>query len=241
MKKKLVILSGAGISAESGIKTFRDTDGLWYGYKVEEVASIDGWRKDRAKVLDFYNKRRADAALVSPNDAHTGLADLEKDFDVCIITQNVDDLHERAGSTNVIHLHGELSKMCSSMDKEKILPYNEDIKIGDKHPDGSQLRPYIVWFGESVPMMTEAYKAMRDCEYFAVIGTSLQVYPAAGLVEIVPDSAKKFVIDKIIPSIEESGFIEIERPASEGVKVMSEMLYKMEDYKCSNPNINIII
>jgi NAD-dependent deacetylase len=122
------------------------------------------------------------------------------------------------------------------MDKEKILPYNEDIKIGDKHSDGSQLRPYIVWFGESVPMMAEAYKAMRDCEYFAVIGTSLQVYPAAGLVEIVPNSAKKFVIDKIIPSIEESGFIEIERPASEGVKVMREMLYKMEDYEAIKNN-----
>lgn len=234
MKKKLVVLSGAGISAESGIKTFRDTDGLWYGYKVQEVASIDGWRKDRSKVLDFYNKRRADAALVSPNAAHIELANLEKDFDVCIITQNVDDLHERAGSTNVIHLHGELSKMCSSMDKERVLPYTEDIKIGDKHPDGSQLRPYIVWFGESVPMMAEAYKAMIDCEYFAVIGTSLQVYPAAGLIDFVPESAKKFVVDKSIPEMNEIGFIEIERTASEGVEVMCEMLRKMEDYSLLN-------
>ena len=236
MKKKIVILTGAGISAESGIKTFRDIDGLWYGYKVEEVASIDGWRKDRAKVLDFYNKRRADAASVSPNDAHFGLANLERDFNVCIITQNVDNLHERAGSTNVIHLHGELSKMCSSMDKEKTLPYTEDIKIGDKHSDGSQLRPFIVWFGEQVPMMSEAYKSMRDCDYFAVIGTSLQVYPAAGLIDIVPDSAKKFIVDKNIPVSEESGFIEIERSASEGVKVMSEMLYKMEDYESIRNN-----
>lgn len=236
MKKKIVILTGAGISAESGIKTFRDIDGLWYGYKVEEVASIDGWRKDRAKVLDFYNKRRADAASVSPNDAHLELANLERDFDVCIITQNVDDLHERAGSTNIIHLHGELSKMCSSMDKEKTLPYTEDIKIGDKHPDGSQLRPFIVWFGEQVPMMNEAYKSVRDCDYFAVIGTSLQVYPAAGLIDFVPDSAKKFIIDKNIPVSEDSGFIEIERSASEGVKVMSEMLYKMEDYESIRNN-----
>ncbi len=230
MKKKLVVLSGAGISAESGIKTFRDIDGLWYGYKVEEVASIDGWRKDRANVLDFYNKRRQDAASVFPNDAHKILAELEKDFDVHIITQNVDDLHERAGSTQVIHLHGELSKMCSSLDKTKPLPFTKDIELGDKHPDGSQLRPFIVWFGEGVPMMEEAYKTLRGCDYFAVIGTSLQVYPAAGLIDFIPESVKKFVIDKSIPELGRYDFIQIERSASEGVKVMTEMILGIENH-----------
>ena len=182
MKKRLVVLTGAGMSKESGIDTFRDADGLWFNYKVEEVAHIDGWRKDKQKVLDFYNKRRAQLDEVHPNSAHIALAELEKDYDVQIITQNVDDLHERAGSTTVIHLHGELVKACSSRDKDLTVPYVGPIKIGDKHEDGSQLRPFIVWFGELVPMLNDAARIVSGADIVAVIGTSMNVYPAASLI-----------------------------------------------------------
>ena len=197
--KRIVVLTGAGISADSGIQTFRDVNGLWMGHKVEDVASPEGWKKNKQLVLDFYNKRRKELDTVVPNAAHIGLAELEKDFEVVIITQNVDDLHEKGGSTNVIHLHGELRKMCSSLDKTKTLPYEDDIKIGDKHEDGSQLRPFIVWFGESVPRFDEALKFVRDCDAFVVIGTSLQVYPAAGLINYLPPYMPKFILDKKIP------------------------------------------
>lgn len=229
-KKKLVVLTGAGISAESGIQTFRDADGLWEGHNVTEVASPEGWRKNKALVLGFYNKRRAQLKTVEPNAAHYGLAELEKDFDVTIITQNIDDLHERAGSTNVVHLHGELTKMCSSLDKEKTLPYEDDIKVGDKHEDGSQLRPFIVWFGESVPNMYKAEKALWDCDAFVVIGTSLNVYPAAGLLYRCPPFMPKFILDKKIPELEVGlrCLTIIEKSAGEGIEELKEGLFKLK-------------
>lgn len=224
--KKIVFLTGAGISAESGIKTFRDHDGLWEGYRVEEVASIEGWRKNRQPVLDFYNTRRKQLDEVSPNAAHLLIAELEKNYDVHIITQNVDDLHERAGSSQVVHLHGELRKMCSSMDKNKTLPYEKDIQLGDKHPDGSQLRPFIVWFGEDVPMMDEAIRTLKGADYVVVVGTSLNVYPAAGLVRYAPSGSQLFYIDPK-PNLDEGWgeyFTLIQKVATEGVKEFVKML-----------------
>jgi NAD-dependent deacetylase len=193
--KKVIFLTGAGISAESGIKTFRDSGGLWEGHKVEDVATPEGWRKNKQIVLDFYNERRRQLDTVEPNNAHKLIAQLESDFEVYVITQNVDDLHERSGSKNVLHLHGELRKMCSSRNKELTVPYLEDIKIGDKHEDGSQLRPYIVWFGESVPKLIEAAELVHDADYVVVVGTSFNVYPAAGLVGYANSEAKIFYID----------------------------------------------
>lgn len=225
-KKKLVVLTGAGISAESGIKTFRDECGLWYGYKPEEVAHIDGWKRNREKVLDFYNRRRSDLMSAEPNSAHRGLAELEELFDVHVITQNVDDLHEKGGSSKILHLHGELNKMCSSLNKTKILPYEKDIKIGDRHPeDGSQLRPYIVWFGEDVPAMSEAYKITSQADFFVIIGTSLQVYPAASLSTAVGDEVKKYIIDpKVEMDVIEDGYHPIQTTATAGVEKLKEIL-----------------
>lgn len=183
--KKLVVITGAGVSAESGVPTFRDEGGLWDKYDPMEVCTVEGWRKDRAKVLEFYNLRRADLEKVQPNHAHMAIATLQTMFDVHIITTNVDDLHERAGSSKVLHLHGELLKACSSNRKESgIVDYPASgINIGDKHPDGSQLRPYIVWFGENVPQMPVAQHIVDSADVIVVIGTSLSVYPAALLVE----------------------------------------------------------
>lgn len=224
-KKHIVVLSGAGISAESGLKTFRDSDGLWNGYDVYEVASPDGWNKNQQLVLDFYNDRRRDIAAAKPNAAHIGLAELEKEFDVTIITQNIDDLHERAGSTIIIHLHGQIFLMRSEKDESKILPIRGDIKIGDWAEDGAQLRPHIVWFGEAVPMMDKAVSIMNDCDYFVVVGTSLQVYPAASLLQYAPPYLPKFIIDKKIPDISHSPNLTfIEKTATEGVKTLREIL-----------------
>src|SRR5690606_5082312 len=201
MKKKLVVLSGAGISAESGLQTFRDSNGLWEGYDVTEVASPEGWKKNPALVLEFYNMRRRQALKAQPNAAHIGLADLEKDFNVHIITQNIDDLHERGGSTHVIHLHGEIFKMRSEKSLTPTYEIKGDIKLGDLAPDGGQLRPDIVWFGEAVPMIEKAAQITMGADIFVVIGTSLVVYPAAGLIDLVPPSKPIFVIDKHIPSV----------------------------------------
>src|SRR5260221_14424833 len=198
-KKHLVVLSGAGISAESGLKTFRDGDGLWMGYNVYEVASPTGWKKDPKLVLDFYNMRRKDVAAANPNAAHIGLAELEKDFDITIITQNIDDLHERAGSTNVLHLHGEIFKMRSVADENTIYEIRDDINLGDKAKDGHQLRPHIVWFEEPVPMIEKAIALMDSCDVFVVVGTSLQVYPAASLIYYAAEQIPKYIIDKKIP------------------------------------------
>ncbi|MXN89748.1 NAD-dependent deacylase [Flavobacterium sp. Sd200] len=195
MKKKLVILSGAGISAESGVATFRDSGGLWEGHDVMEVASPEGWRKNPALVLDFYNKRRRQLFEVQPNKAHFIAAELEKDFDVTIITQNVDDLHERAGSTNVIHLHGELLKARSVYNTLDIIDFTGDITLGDLHTDGYQLRPHIVWFGEAVPAIEDAIPVVEQADYIIVIGTSLQVYPAAGLTDFAKRTTPIFYID----------------------------------------------
>ncbi len=201
MKKKLVFITGAGISAESGIRTFRDSDGLWEEYPVEQVASIQGYRRDRELVIRFYNERRKQLLGCKPNDAHRLVAELEKDFDVTVVTQNVDDLHERAGSTKVIHLHGELMKATSSNnpnDPKCIVDLPADnpvINIGDKAKDGSQLRPYIVWFGEPVPNMEPAILEVAQADIVVIVGTSLKVYPAAGLVSYTHYEAKIFLID----------------------------------------------
>ena len=224
-KKKLVVLTGAGISAESGLKTFRDSDGLWEGYNVEEVATPRAWRKDPKLVLDFYNMRRKNVADAQPNAAHYGLAALEKDFDVHIITQNIDDLHERAGSTQVLHLHGEIFKMRSVDDVRTTYEIRGDINLGDTDPFGSQLRPYIVWFEEPVPMMEKAAALLHSCDYFVVIGTSLQVYPAASLLHYAPLSIPKFIIDKKIPAVNNYPNLHlIEKPATEGVEALKSIL-----------------
>ena len=217
-KKKLVVLTGAGISAESGLRTFRDSDGLWEGYEVTEVATPRAWKKNPSLVLDFYNMRRRDVKAAHPNKAHIGLAELEKEFDVQIVTQNIDDLHERAGSTNVLHLHGEIFKMRSEYDASLIYEIREDIKPGDKAADGAQLRPHIVWFEEPVPLIETAAEMVQSADLFAIIGTSLVVYPAAGLIHYAAPDIPKFILDKIIPaSSSQHHLTRIEKPATEGI------------------------
>jgi NAD-dependent deacetylase len=226
-KKKLVVLTGAGISAESGLKTFRDSDGLWEGYDIAEVATPRAWRKDPKLVLEFYNMRRRNVAEAEPNAAHFGLAELEKDFDVHIITQNIDNLHERAGSTKVLHLHGEIFKMRSEADESLVYDIHGDINIGDTAEDGAQLRPHIVWFEEPVPMIEEAAKITRTADIFVVVGTSLVVYPAAGLVNYALSECPKFIVDKKVPSTSSLyNLTVIEKPATEGVKELKEKLKK---------------
>jgi NAD-dependent deacetylase len=225
-KANVVVLTGAGISAESGLKTFRDSDGLWEGYNVYEVATPIGFKKNPQLVLDFYNMRRKDILAAQPNAAHKALAHLEYDFNTTIITQNIDDLHERGGSKNVVHLHGEIFKMCSVADKEKTYSYTKDLKVGDLAPDGYQLRPFIVWFQEAVPMMEKAIDIVQEADVFVVIGTSLQVYPAASLLNYVSPSAKIIVIDKVIPPLPTSlkNIVVIEEPATKGVERLREIL-----------------
>lgn len=192
----IVVLSGAGISADSGLATFRDTGGLWEGYDIQEVATVDGWLRDKEKVLEFYNMRREQVFKADPNPGHYAIANLEEAFDVTVVTQNVDDLHERAGSANVIHLHGLLSEARSETDPDLIKEIgNKPIKLGDKAADGSQLRPNIVWFGEPVPMIEQAAEAVMNADVFIVVGTSLAVYPAAGLVNYVSDNISKYLVD----------------------------------------------
>jgi len=217
MKKKLVVLTGAGISAESGLKTFRDSDGLWNGYNIEDVATPRAWKKNKQLVLDFYNMRRRDVLNAQPNAAHLGLAELERNFDVHIITQNIDDLHERAGSTKVLHLHGEIFKMRSELNEELIYEIRKDILLGDVAKDGAQLRPHIVWFEEPVPMIEEAATVAYMADIFVVIGTSLAVYPAAGLINYAPRTIPKFIIDKNIPYSSLYNITAIEKPATEGI------------------------
>lgn len=225
--KKIVVLTGAGISEESGIKTFRDSGGLWEGHDIMEVASPEGWRKNKELVLEFYNLRRKQVQEVSPNDAHHYLVKLEEKYDVVIVTQNVDNLHERAGSKKIIHLHGELLKVRSTLDSNLIYDWREDIKIGDKCEKGSQLRPHIVWFGEDVPMMSLALKEVIDADIIIVIGTSLQVYPAAGLLTYAPTEKRKIIIDRKVPDVSGVKNIEIyEMKASEGMKQVAEKLLK---------------
>lgn len=225
-KKKIVILTGAGISAESGIKTFRDADGLWEGHDVMEVASPEGWQKDRSLVLDFYNQRRAQLHTVVPNEAHKALAELEKKYEVCIITQNVDDLHERGGSTRVVHLHGELKKVRSTVNPDLVYDWETDVQIGDKCERGSQLRPHIVWFGEAVPLIEVAAEICGIADIFIIVGTSMQVYPAAGLVNYVDDDAPKFFIDPKPATVNVPNLRVIKDKASTGVRHVVNLLMK---------------
>ncbi|MEZ4916634.1 MAG: NAD-dependent deacylase [Chitinophagales bacterium] len=216
--KKIVVISGAGISAESGIKTFRDSNGLWENHDIMEVASPYGWQKNRALVLDFYNQRRKQLLECKPNNAHLKLAELQEYFDVNIITQNVDDLHERAGSKNVLHLHGELLKARSTIDEKLIYNWQKDITLTDKCEKGSQLRPHIVWFGESVPMLPKAANIVAEADILLVIGTSLVVYPAASLVDYTKNNCKNYIIDTKIPKNISSSFTKIEAKASLGIE-----------------------
>ncbi len=231
--KHLVVLTGAGISAESGLSTFRDSGGLWQQYDVKELASIQGYRRNRARVLDFYNARRKNLLTVEPNHAHRVLAELEKEYRVSIITQNVDDLHERAGSTSVLHLHGELKKVTGSMnpnDSEciKELPLDQPIEVGDKAADGSQLRPFIVLFGENVPNMSKAARVVEDADIFVVIGTSLVVYPAANLIDCVPWNSPCFIIDPgEFNSSAIHGFEHIKTTAVAGIDILVKKLVEL--------------
>lgn len=227
MKKKLVVLTGAGISAESGLKTFRDSDGLWEGYDIEEVATATAWKRNPALVQEFYNMRRHNVKEALPNAAHYALSDLENEFDVNIITQNIDDLHERAGSSNVLHLHGEIFKMRSEKNESLIYPVQDDIRMGDTATDGGQLRPFIVWFEEPVPMMEKAAKLVMKADIFLIVGTSLVVYPAAGLVNYASPYLPKFIVDKKIPYLPGlPNLTAIEKPATEGMQEVIPLLRK---------------
>jgi NAD-dependent deacetylase len=224
--KRLVVLTGAGISQESGISTFRDANGLWNNHRIEEVASPQAWHRNPRLVLDFYNQRRKQLGEVSPNRAHLLLAELEQWFDVSIITQNVDDLHERAGSHHVLHLHGELKKARSTVDPRLIYTLEGwELNIGDQCERGSQLRPHIVWFGEEVPLIGQAAEIVRSAELFIVIGTSLQVYPAAGLLQEVMPGAKVFLIDpESNPAVLVPELMVIREKATLGMQLLFDQL-----------------
>ena len=237
MKKKLVVLTGAGVSAESGISTFRDSDGLWENYKVEDVASIEGWYRNPELVLDFYNARRAQLSQVRPNDAHRAIASLENEYDVTVVTQNVDNLHERAGSTRIIHLHGELTKVrpencCNEMDgfsEVSVFDIGTDsISIGDLAPNGAQLRPHIVWFGEAVPKIEAAIDAVEAADVLLIVGTSLQVYPAAGLYAYAKAGTPIYIIDPNGVSVRDGRIIQIREVATKGMQIfINDVLKKV--------------
>ncbi len=221
---KITVLTGAGVSAESGIKTFRDSDGLWEGHDVMEVASPEGFQKNPVAVLEFYNQRRRQLLTVFPNEAHKALAALEKNHEVSIITQNVDDLHERAGSTNVIHLHGELLKVRSTFDESLVLDWKKDLNLGDFCEHNHQLRPHIVWFGEMVPMIEVAAKVVEEADAIIVVGTSMQVYPAAGLIQYAKEDAHIYFVDPK-PSISETKKVSVfSEKASTGVPKVVKIL-----------------
>ncbi|MDR2791459.1 MAG: NAD-dependent deacylase [Tannerellaceae bacterium] len=227
MKKRLVVLTGAGMSAESGIATFRDSNGLWNNFKVEDVATPEGFRANPELVLDFYNVRRRELLKARPNAGHYGLAALEKDFDVRIITQNVDNLHERAGSTSVLHLHGELMKVRPVNDPDTVYELSADdpdIHVGDTDANGVQLRPFIVWFNENVPLINEAAAITHEADILAVVGTSLAVYPAAGLLHHAPAEAPVFLIDPQPVSTPYRRVTYIAAPATEGVRLLAHRL-----------------
>ncbi len=233
MKSRLVVLTGAGVSAESGISTFRDSDGLWENHNVEDVASIEGWYRNPALVLDFYNARRAQLPTVRPNAAHVAIAELENDYDVTVVTQNVDNLHERAGSTRVIHLHGELTKVrpencCNASDgfsEETVFDISADeIHIGDLAPNGAQLRPHIVWFGEAVPKIEKAIEAVEAADILLIVGTSLQVYPAAGLYRYAKASAPIYIIDPKDVPVRDGRITHIKDVATKGMEEFKNIL-----------------
>ena len=233
MKKKLAVLTGAGVSAESGISTFRDSDGLWEQHKVEDVASIEGWYRNPALVLDFYNARRAQLPTVRPNAAHLAIASLEDEYDVTVVTQNVDNLHERAGSTRIVHLHGELTKVrpenrCNEMDgfsEETVFDIGaEAVHIGDLAPNGAQLRPHIVWFGEAVPKIETAIDAVEAADILLIVGTSLQVYPAAGLYAYAKASTPIYIIDPKDVPVRDGRITHIKDVATKGMEEFKKLL-----------------
>lgn len=233
MKKKITVLTGAGVSAESGISTFRDSNGLWENYRVEDVASIEGWHRNPEMVLDFYNARRRDLAKASPNAAHRAIASLEKDYLVTVVTQNIDNLHEAAGSTRIIHLHGELTKVrpedsCNESDgfsEAKVFDIGyDDIHIGDLAPDGAQLRPHIVWFGEAVPKITAAIDAVEEADILLIVGTSLQVYPAAGLYRYAGNDTSIYIIDPKEVAVHDRRMVHIREVATKGMETFIGML-----------------
>ena len=226
MKEKIVILTGAGMSAESGLKTFRDANGLWEGHDVMEVASPQGFEKNPELVLDFYNQRRRQLLKVVPNDAHNSLVDLEANFEVSIITQNVDDLHERAGSSNVLHLHGELLKVRCTQNENLIMDWKSDLNPGDLSRDGHQLRPHIVWFGEQVPLLETAIEITATTDVLIIIGTSMQVYPAAGLINYVKNGTPIYFVDPQ-PSVRQNDYLNltiIPQTAVQGIPALVENL-----------------
>lgn len=232
-KRKITVLTGAGVSAESGISTFRDSDGLWENHNVEDVASIEGWHRDKALVLDFYNERRAQLPGVRPNAAHLAIAELEKDFNVTVVTQNVDNLHERAGSTRIIHLHGELTKVrpencCNELDgfsEETVFDIGSDaIHVGDLAPNGAQLRPHIVWFGEAVPKIEAAIEAVEAADILLIVGTSLQVYPAAGLYRYAGMDTPIYIIDPKDVPVRDSRITHIKDVATKGMETFKNMI-----------------
>lgn len=229
--KKIVVLTGAGISAESGIKTFRDSDGLWENHRIEDVATPEAWHKNPAMVLQFYNERRTQLLTVQPNEGHLELARLQGEFEVVIITQNVDDLHERAGSKKVLHLHGELRKARSTGDERLVYDWDNDLHLGDQCSKGFQLRPHIVWFGEAVPMLEKAAAIAQTADIFMIVGTSLQVYPAAGLMRYAPPHIPFFYVDpkpQITWDLEELPNLQvIAEPASTGVKAVAQLLRQL--------------
>jgi len=224
--KRIVVLTGAGISAESGLKTFRDSDGLWEGYNIEDVATPQAWQRNPQLVQDFYNMRRKDVLSAQPNAAHYALAKLEERFDVTIITQNIDDLHERAGSTKVVHLHGIITRSQSSINPELTYPIEGwELKMGEVCELGSPLRAHVVWFGEDVPMIEQAAKICADAELFILTGTSLAVYPAAGLVHYVRTGVKKYIVDPNIPAVRRlTNVVEIQVKATIGIPELVEEL-----------------
>ena len=233
MKKKIVVLTGAGVSAESGVTTFRDSNGLWENHKVEDVASIEGWFRNPSLVLDFYNARRAQLATVRPNDAHRAIAELENDYDVTVVTQNVDNLHERAGSTRIIHLHGELTKVrpencCNERDgfsEETVFDIGHDsISLGDLAPNGAQLRPHIVWFGEAVPKIEAAIDAVEAADIMLIVGTSLQVYPAAGLYAYAKAGIPIYIIDPKDVPVRDGRIQHIKEVATKGMAEFKNLI-----------------
>ena len=232
-KKKIVVLTGAGVSAESGITTFRDSKGLWENHNVEDVASIEGWYRNRSLVLDFYNERRAQLPTVRPNAAHLAIASLEDEFDVTVVTQNVDNLHERAGSTRIIHLHGELTKVrpencfndSDGYSEETVFDIGADaIHVGDLAPNGAQLRPHIVWFGEAVPKIEAAIDAVEAADIVLIVGTSLQVYPAAGLYRYAKMDAPIYIIDPADMSLRDSRITHIKDVATKGMEMFKNLI-----------------
>lgn len=231
--KKITVLTGAGVSAESGVSTFRDSDGLWENHKVEDVASIEGWYRNPSVVLDFYNARRVQLADVKPNAAHRAIAELEKEYKVTVVTQNVDNLHERAGSTRIIHLHGELTKVrpencCNDSDgfsEETVFDIGTDsIAIGDLAPNGAQLRPHIVWFGEAVPKIEQAIDAVEAADILLIVGTSLQVYPAAGLYRFAKAGTPIYIIDPKDVAVRDGRLTHIKEVATKGMEVFKNIL-----------------